>query len=280
MKVALCISGQMRTFKSCFNSIDKFILRPFSPDIFISTWDQIGGSEVQSKRDGKNFKNNKNSISKDMLCDFYKTENVCVESFIESEILKKASVDAMPKEFMLKYPPDDWMTNVKKNERVGRAKRKKSELWEIDCMASKTTLPLFYKIWHCNEMKCNYEAKYNIKYDIVIRLRPDLMLTYLGPPFVEKEEAVKSCSDGTLWHSPIRCNPWPNGSHISDKFLISNSDTMNIYSSCFLDIKKYWKTPYGEKWSDSMIGERLSRHHCLDKKLKLKILSSKGILVR
>lgn len=37
MKVALCLSGQLRTFKECFPSIQKSILEPWTPDVFFST---------------------------------------------------------------------------------------------------------------------------------------------------------------------------------------------------------------------------------------------------
>lgn len=39
MNVALCISGMPRTFRKTFHSIEKNILKRYSPDVFISTWD-------------------------------------------------------------------------------------------------------------------------------------------------------------------------------------------------------------------------------------------------
>lgn len=37
MKVALCLSGQLRTFKHCFPSIKSSILDPYQPDVFFAT---------------------------------------------------------------------------------------------------------------------------------------------------------------------------------------------------------------------------------------------------
>src|SRR5215216_1422311 len=42
MRVAICISGQLRTFESTFESLSKHILRPFNCDVFLSTWNDVG----------------------------------------------------------------------------------------------------------------------------------------------------------------------------------------------------------------------------------------------
>lgn len=42
MKVAICISGQLRTFERTFPALSKFILEPFHCDVFVSTWNDSG----------------------------------------------------------------------------------------------------------------------------------------------------------------------------------------------------------------------------------------------
>lgn len=39
MKIALLLSGQIRSAKKCYNSLYKYIIDPYSPDIYIDTWD-------------------------------------------------------------------------------------------------------------------------------------------------------------------------------------------------------------------------------------------------
>ena len=43
-KIAMCISGYLRTFKECYPSIEKNILDGNDIDIFIHTYDKIGNS--------------------------------------------------------------------------------------------------------------------------------------------------------------------------------------------------------------------------------------------
>ncbi|GEM_PF-3099305 len=42
LKVALCISGQLRGYKEAYNSIKKSIVDPLQPDIFVHTWQDVG----------------------------------------------------------------------------------------------------------------------------------------------------------------------------------------------------------------------------------------------
>lgn len=46
MKVALCLSGQSRTFKRCFKSQKKHIIDRLNPDIFIHTWTFGGNRDI------------------------------------------------------------------------------------------------------------------------------------------------------------------------------------------------------------------------------------------
>jgi hypothetical protein len=42
MKVALLISGEMRTHQECFSNLSKTIIKKYNPDIFIHTWKKKG----------------------------------------------------------------------------------------------------------------------------------------------------------------------------------------------------------------------------------------------
>ncbi len=75
MKVALLLSGQLRTYKSTFVNLKKFIIDPLSPDIYLSTWSETGSSHKEL------FFNNSEIISKQYLQDFYNTPYVNVEKF-------------------------------------------------------------------------------------------------------------------------------------------------------------------------------------------------------
>lgn len=42
MRIALCLSGHMRSYRKTYQSIRYNIIDPYSTDVFISTWDRIG----------------------------------------------------------------------------------------------------------------------------------------------------------------------------------------------------------------------------------------------
>lgn len=42
MRVALCLSGQMRTLAHCWESLDRHLIEPLKPDIFVHTWSHRG----------------------------------------------------------------------------------------------------------------------------------------------------------------------------------------------------------------------------------------------
>lgn len=42
MKIAICMSGHMRTFRECYTSLKKHFLDKYDCDIYISTWKKLG----------------------------------------------------------------------------------------------------------------------------------------------------------------------------------------------------------------------------------------------
>ena len=60
MKIALILTGQLRTYKSTYNNLKKFIIDELQPDIYISTWSEVGASYKEfffsrKKAEKKNF---------------------------------------------------------------------------------------------------------------------------------------------------------------------------------------------------------------------------------
>jgi len=42
MKIAFCISGQLRTYDSVLEPLAKYIIHKYQADVFVCTWDLIG----------------------------------------------------------------------------------------------------------------------------------------------------------------------------------------------------------------------------------------------
>jgi hypothetical protein len=139
VKVGICMSGHLRSYDSCKENIQANIISPlknngFIVDMFLSTWDDYGYRS-------DDFNTNKVDINK------YKAD------FTSSEFES--------------YNKDFFMTNYY------------TEKWkEYSHLSCNTTCPnsvsMLYKINKSYILLHNYEIENNFKYDVIIRLRPDL----------------------------------------------------------------------------------------------------------
>lgn len=78
MKVALCLSGAMRTFRKTYPNLKKYLLDKYNPDVFISTW------VLQDY--------NSSAVSEKELTDFYHPKKINVawtHSFVVDEIVEQ-----------------------------------------------------------------------------------------------------------------------------------------------------------------------------------------------
>jgi SAM-dependent methyltransferase len=137
LRVALCISGHLRTFDRNFASLKDSILTRYNCDVFIHTWDQLGMSYRFG--DAKLHMLNPNNMM-DRINYFYNPKQIVIES--------QSNFKASP-------------LMIKKGE-PGR-----------DTVG---TASMYYKIEACNKLKQDYEKQNNFKYDFVIRFRSDLFV--------------------------------------------------------------------------------------------------------
>ena len=187
LKIALCISGHMRTFEETFPSIQKYILSDLDCDVFIHTWDTLG----LSYRPLDNNLNKKYQNLQDNLNKLFRPKKIIIEP---------------RKEFMI--------SNIMRTKlEPGR---------DIHGMLS-----MFYKIEACNDLKKEYEADNNIKYDIVIRFRSDLLM---GSPL----PINKNFKENFLY-IPM----YGNFGGLCDQFAFGSSEVMDKYSSIFSNIENH-----------------------------------------
>ena len=143
MKIALCISGQMRNFRGNFSRFYRTVIEPTDPDIFIDTWSDAGSSTVNRDQDAAEYADC--LISKETLEEYYHPVCVRVEDFKDTYLDKLDGV-ALPSELKQFVP------------------------------RSKGTLPMYYKMYRCDMLRQEYEQKHGFKYDLVIRARADMFL--------------------------------------------------------------------------------------------------------
>ncbi len=205
MKVALCLSGHFRNFEKCYHSLYRFILKPLNCDVFIHTWDKIGYQSVY-KTDA-NLNDIKSKI--DLINSLYLPKCISIQNTNNmARFMDEASKYASHLITQPKHPGH---------------------------MAS-----MFYKINACNELRKEYEKQNNIKYDCVIRCRPDLLFT----------SGIESTLLNNLTQLILpKIYNFHNG--YNDQFAISNSNYMNIYSSFYHELPGYFNAKneyYPEKF--------------------------------
>ena len=215
--VALCISGQMRTYKKCFGNLKENVLESLDPDVYIYTDRRTG---VTNRSDG--------------VVDVSEADEI-----VTMETLK-ALYDPVRAEII--DPPED-MHREFKSVRVPEA------LMEAEPDRWKGNIPLFHGIYQCNEMKREYEKENGFTYDIVIRMRPDLLLRE-GLP----DEVLET--PDTLWHGS------PRNFVVDDRFAVSSSENMDHYASVWERLSEYWQDPVGDgDPTRNRVGGRLMNIH-------------------
>ncbi|PPD43627.1 MAG: hypothetical protein CTY16_13105 [Methylobacter sp.] len=160
LNVALCISGQLRGYKEAFAAIQKSIVEPLQPDIFVHTWQDVGfkipypginaprvfqGNFLRAYQDfllGNPYSyddikkmlptvfslfDENTSVTAQQLKEFYQTDSVIVE---DDQALPYASFNNQQK--------------------------------------------MRHKIAACNQLAQEHGQAIGKQYDLVIRLRPDL----------------------------------------------------------------------------------------------------------
>jgi SAM-dependent methyltransferase len=149
-RIAVCISGNLRTFEKTYSSFMKNILSPYENkcDFFIHTWDNIGC-------DVKGFDKSISSIkTKDRMNKInliYNPKSIVIDNSLEIRNMVHQLENKM---------------NLTKADRDGLAK---GGIADYGCM--------LYSWNKSRELLEKYQQETGIRYDIVIRLRTDLMFT-------------------------------------------------------------------------------------------------------
>jgi len=220
MKVALCISGQMRTYRHCFTHLKKNILDPLNPDVFIYTWSDAGICTKADQEKKRPFV--EAPVTYDFLHNLYHPKSAVIQEYKDTYSEEMHGV---------RIP--DILKKMEPNHYRG-------------------AIPMFFTMYECNELKRQHEVNGCFRYDLVIRLRPDLLI---------REEIPNNVLEnpGVLWVSDYLVNP---GFQVSDKFAISMSSQMDYYCSLWKLLPKYWEDPLGDgKWENYRVGERLMKLH-------------------
>lgn len=199
MRVALCFSGHLRTFRATWKNIKKNIIDVLQPDIFLHTWNQVGIT-TSSKREG-----------------IYHYKTYSKKEFEENE-LQKALDMYQP----IKYEIED-QKDIKFN--ITDIIKKRSMIGDFDRFYFQ-----MYSYYRANQLKKEYENKNNFIYDMVIRARPDIKYPE-GIPF-EKMDTSKNI----VYSSDHRNGTFPR---LRDPFAVGNSFSIDQYCESYNKVNEY-----------------------------------------
>lgn len=175
MKLALCLSGQPRSYNKAFEFISRNLLEKFDVDVFLHTWVNTPS----------------NSFIYDDICNLYKP--------------KIASYDySLP-------------NNVNSHMIVANGSH-----------PANFCTSMFYSIKVSDDYRIKHESFGAFRYDFVIRSRFDFALNRVID--------FDSLQKGKIYVPKDAEGP----SLLNDQFAISDSDTMNCYSSTFLFLNKHY----------------------------------------
>jgi len=190
-RVAICLSGFMRNYKDRAGDWVNLI-RSLNADVFISTWTTRGwrvkasipsfmadGAEVDSKKINWG----------DVFKTYGAIKGLVVDDYEKFEPLFRKRAKQV-------YDARDEY-NLRKDDQP------------------KANLSMYYKIWSANRLKQNAEEAEGMKYDVVIKSRPD----------VSVDSIPQQCLKGSdvLWSQPHGKNPQEAG----DLIFVSSSKTID-----------------------------------------------------
>lgn len=203
MKIAVCLSGQIRTGVESSVSILRYIgdLLPYC-DFFIHTWDTETIAYCEYIEDDENFI----GMTQDEINKLQERSHV--ESFPEIKLS-----DERIRNFINSYNP--------KKYRVDNYKE------YMDNVPHIILPPIYYTWYESNKLKMDYEKENGFKYDLVIKLRPDII-------FKSTRSLIEDIKDLDLESNKLYVWRWdtihvPNAIiKIEDVHFLGNSNVLDI----------------------------------------------------
>ena len=194
-KIALCISGYLRTFEECYPTILKNIIQDNDVDIFIHTYNKIGNSSGWR---------HPIDLSEDINMEF---------------------LESIPYIKMMRV--ENW-DNIK--YKFNEFKKIHPQTTNINVIGT-----IFYKIYMCNQLRKEYEIENNVKYDLIIRMRGDQIFEKkINLDFPENKILINSYpwGDEDYVHHFISEDCGTDGGRnetewINDRFAVGNSDNID-----------------------------------------------------
>jgi hypothetical protein len=177
-KIALCLSGHVRSFLKPYYAIKKYLLDKYDVDIFIHTWSYDGQLCYAQDVSGnlKKIIENKTRIDEETLTLLYNPKKISIED----------------------QTANSFMSNVPKRIKSNYYKAKGPVMNNFNAWCQ------MYSISFANQLKMQYEKDNDFEYDFVIRMRFDHILDQFKHEWFDFRKAVKFTD--AFWIAPNKIN--------------------------------------------------------------------------
>lgn len=205
MRVAICFSGGMKNFPSCYPSIYKYLIKPTNADVFCYLYSY--GSKDDIKKLREECPHNSNI-----------QEDNCDAQFLISKLKPKSKV-------IEKYGNGIYDALIEENSKVLDDENYSDDFFREKAI---TAMDTFHAIKKCNDLKKEYEVKNRFKYDIVIRARLDhIWCDYVNLTDIKRNNTILFMKD--KFTEKMHWN-------MNDKFFASNSKMMDKFVEIYTNI--------------------------------------------
>ncbi len=207
-RIALLVCGHLRSFSQFREIYYRNIIRPLKLwsdlDIFVSTWDKANPIDSHAYTDNQEaLKLNNITITEENIREWFSPVDLIIENFEFNRwsfLLKHFS----------EYEPYTFDSS---------AYYKNGILF---------TIPQYWRIYYCNELKKKHEDFYGFKYDFVIRARPDF---YPPDPIIDFTDFPRDRLYLSLFHYGLAV----------DSFAVGPSNLMDDYCSIFKELPRIFE---------------------------------------
>jgi hypothetical protein len=233
MRVAVCLSGQPRFLKECYDGLYNNLIKSNNADVFMHAWSAEDALSEPYKFGGDGDWKNKrlDPGAHNLAVEMYQPKSYYFEKQVE---FSDKRIDFLPT--VKKYMPG--AIEKKEYEEAGMTTEQYANRLLRNIMS------MWYSRKQVNLLKENHEVQNSFKYDYVISTRYDM---YLHHPIV--------CSqlDPRIVYYPDLGHPVDL---IADWIGIGNSDWMNIYSNVFSNIFYHYNW-FKDRGDSAICSERM-----------------------
>lgn len=226
MKVALCMSGHARTHYKTYGFWRDHLLAHHDVDVFFHLWDTIGPREMGGGLDGQAGVEVSPLADIQHIKNLWQPKRIAVDHYVYFHSRFNAQAD--------RWYKTRWALGLR----------------DIDRPLA--NFSMYYKWRACNDMKNQYAKEHDIKYDVVIRSRPDIALFDTIPD--------ECFTDPSQTYVPIKGSWSPN--EISDYMTIGTPEQLDHWCKIYEQVdEKYERSVAEGDFTKALYPHKLFYYH-------------------